>query len=169
MSGRRHNNDDLSEELINRKPQEEKLEFPYPLPARLHKGQIFVPLLPNDNISVSRSTNINPMQSDNSQMRNRNLNNQYSTICAQQSSDHWFTPPFIIKAIVNMIGGPIDLDPASEPSAQRIVSSSEYWSRNALNRQWAGNIVFLNPPFSQVGEFFTYALEQHKKGHSQEL
>ncbi|KAA6360813.1 MAG: hypothetical protein EZS28_043659, partial [Streblomastix strix] len=47
MSGRRHNNDDLSEELINRKPQEEKLEFPYPLPARLHKGQIFVPLLPN--------------------------------------------------------------------------------------------------------------------------
>ncbi|KAA6358189.1 MAG: hypothetical protein EZS28_046284, partial [Streblomastix strix] len=86
------------------------------------------------------------------------MSNQYTTISVSQSSDRWFTPPFIINSIVHMIKKPIDLDPASEVTAQRIVASREFWTEGALEREWHADVVFLNPPFSRVGEFVRYAV-----------
>lgn len=58
-----------------------------------------------------------------------------------------------------MIKKPIDLDPASEVTAQRIVASREFWTEGALEREWHADVVFLNPPFSRVGEFVRYAVD----------
>ncbi|KAK2957039.1 hypothetical protein BLNAU_7869 [Blattamonas nauphoetae] len=93
----------------------------------------------------------------------------HAALCQASSNDRWFTPPFLIQSMVDMTQQPIDLDPASEPSAQKLVCAKEFWSYGSLEREWCGNVVFLNPPFSGVGSFVPYALSQYYKGKMREL
>ncbi|KAA6387338.1 MAG: hypothetical protein EZS28_017134, partial [Streblomastix strix] len=53
--------------------------------------------------------------------------------------------------------------------AQRIVASREFWTEGALEREWHADVVFLNPPFSRVGEFVRYAVDQYQRGFCTEL
>ncbi|KAH7827245.1 uncharacterized protein MONOS_17291 [Monocercomonoides exilis] len=81
----------------------------------------------------------------------------------------WFTPPFIIHGVISMTKQLIDLDPASEPAAQRIVAARRFWTTQALHRNWTGNVVFLNAPFTYVGTFVTYGVRQFDAGHAKEI
>jgi DNA N-6-adenine-methyltransferase (Dam) len=60
----------------------------------------------------------------------------------------WYTPAPIVEAARTVMGGGIDLDPASSAYAQRIVKATEYYTEktNGLEHEWHGR-VFLNPPF----------------------
>lgn len=59
----------------------------------------------------------------------------------------WYTPKEIIEAATKAMGG-IDLDPASNAKANKIVKATTFYSQkdNGLEQEWAGK-VFLNPPF----------------------
>jgi hypothetical protein len=61
----------------------------------------------------------------------------------------WYTPPAIIEAAREVMGGGIDLDPASCDHANDVVKATEYFTEvdNGLEREWHGR-VFLNPPFA---------------------
>ncbi|KAK2957058.1 hypothetical protein BLNAU_7888 [Blattamonas nauphoetae] len=130
------------------------LRFPYKL-KNPPKQPIFVPELPSDWSRDKKEGEI--------------IKPDHAALCQASSNDRWFTPPFLIQSMVDMTQQPIDLDPASEPSAQKLVCAKEFWSYGSLEREWCGNVVFLNPPFSGVGSFVPYALSQYYKGKMREL
>lgn len=59
----------------------------------------------------------------------------------------WYTPKEYIDASREAMGS-IDVDPASNKTAQKIVKADAYYTKatNGLDKKWTGN-VFLNPPF----------------------
>jgi phage N-6-adenine-methyltransferase len=68
---------------------------------------------------------------------------------------HWYTSEIYIESARRVMGG-IDLDPASDDEAQRIVGAKEYFTQetDGLKQEWRGR-VFLNPPYSYplIGDF----------------
>lgn len=60
----------------------------------------------------------------------------------------WYTPPAIIDAARNVMGG-IDLDPSSCEFANLVVKAKKIFTEeeNGLEQEWSGR-VFLNPPFA---------------------
>lgn len=62
------------------------------------------------------------------------------------SSEH-YTPPEIVEAAREVLGGAIDLDPASCPPANGIVRAVRFFTKedDGLAKPWSGT-VFLNPP-----------------------
>jgi phage N-6-adenine-methyltransferase len=62
----------------------------------------------------------------------------------------WYTPPEIIEAARDVLGGGIDLDPASSDAAQANVRAERYFTKqtNGLSQPWSGT-VWLNPPYRQ--------------------
>lgn len=60
-----------------------------------------------------------------------------------------YTPPVVIEAVKDVMET-IDLDPASNDTANEIVGASSYYTveDNSLEKPWGGR-VFLNPPYQQ--------------------
>ena len=84
----------------------------------------------------------------------------------------WFTPPEIIEAARVVMGGTIDLDPASCAVANEVVQATRFYTveDNGLEREWAGN-VWLNPPFAQpwMTQFAAKALTEVLAGRAVQL
>ncbi len=68
-----------------------------------------------------------------------------------------YTPAKYIESARAAMGS-IDLDPASNPTAQKVVNAEEWYDEeeNGLLQEWKGN-VFLNPPYAYplVGHFIS--------------
>jgi ParB family chromosome partitioning protein len=64
-------------------------------------------------------------------------------------SNEWYTPPEYLEAARSVMGE-IDLDPASNPIANRIVRARTYFDihSNGLTHNWPGR-VWLNPPYGR--------------------
>ncbi len=60
----------------------------------------------------------------------------------------WYTPPIFIHAAISVMGE-IDLDPASNSIANKIIGARKYYTEetNGLNKKWTGR-VWMNPPYS---------------------
>jgi phage N-6-adenine-methyltransferase len=79
--------------------------------------------------------------------------------------NEWCTPANIVALVREVLGG-IDLDPASNAEAQRIVRAKRFYSKgdNGLDRAWRGR-VFLNPPYSAViAAFVDKLLHEYRAG-----
>lgn len=76
-------------------------------------------------------------------------------VAFNSGNNEWYTPKEIIEA-ARLTMGHIDLDPASNEIAQKIVNAETYYTAetNGLDKMWNGN-VWLNPPYASdlIGKF----------------
>ena len=92
----------------------------------------------------------------------------------QHVSVEWYTPARYIVAVHTLMGG-IDLDPASNALANKVVRATTYYDKdtNGLEKDWRGR-VFMNPPYGKTGilsnqEIWTCRLiAQYQAGITQE-
>jgi ParB-like chromosome segregation protein Spo0J len=92
---------------------------------------------------------------------------------ALSESNEWYTPSVYIEAVRTLFGE-IDVDPASNAYANKIVQAKTYFDKavNGLTKQWHGKI-FLNPPYGReedatVATWVAYMLSQYKQGYTKE-
>ena len=80
--------------------------------------------------------------------------------------NEWYTPTEYIEAARQVLGG-IDLDPASNDSAQELVRAERYFTKmdNGLKREWRGR-VWLNPPYAQplIMDFVSKMVTERRAG-----
>jgi ParB family chromosome partitioning protein len=68
-------------------------------------------------------------------------------------SEEWYTPSWLLNRIRRVLGGVINLDPASCAIANERVRADRFYTKeqNGLALPWLANTVYLNPPFGKVG------------------
>jgi hypothetical protein len=86
-------------------------------------------------------------------------------VLASSASDEWYTPPEYIE-LARLVMGGIDLDPASNETAQNWIQASSYYTQpeNGLNKIWRGRL-WLNPPYgTQVQLWTQQAIREYQNG-----
>lgn len=80
--------------------------------------------------------------------------------------NEWYTPAEYVEAARDVLGD-IDLDPASNDSAQELVRAGRYFTKtdNGLEQEWRGR-VWLNPPYAQplIMDFVSKMVTERKAG-----
>lgn len=73
----------------------------------------------------------------------------FETLTSSQSNE-WYTPPSIIEKARRVLGG-IDLDPASNETAQRWIKANRYYGQaeDGMQQSWHCSTMWLNPPYGQ--------------------
>ena len=77
---------------------------------------------------------------------------QAMQVLTSSETNEWLTPPHIINLVTRVLGGEIDLDPASTEFANNIVNAKRFYTveDDGLTLDWHGS-VFLNPPYGKTG------------------
>lgn len=70
-----------------------------------------------------------------------------------QKSFGWHTPPKYIAAAREVMGGEIDLDPASDDLTNQIVRAAQFYDKanDGLLQTWRAERLWLNPPYCKSG------------------
>ncbi len=92
------------------------------------------------------------------------------TALLTSNSNEWYTPRVYLEAARATMGG-IDLDPASNASANQLVKASIYYDQdsNGFDKPWSGR-VWLNPPYgkdngeSNARRWSARLIEQYQAG-----
>jgi hypothetical protein len=73
----------------------------------------------------------------------------------QRPSVEWYSPALYVKAGRRVLGGTIDLDPASCAEANQVVQAKRFYTReqDGLSLPWYGRI-WLNPPYGGMAALF---------------
>ena len=83
------------------------------------------------------------------------------------SNDEWYTPPFIIEKVYEVLGF-INLDPASNKIAQEWIKADLFYTKedDGLTKDWKGKI-WCNPPYSAslIKKFTNKFLEEYMNGN----
>ncbi len=84
-------------------------------------------------------------------------------------SDEWYTPAKYIES-ARVVLGSIDLDPASNPIANKVVRAKRFFAQadDGLSKPWPGT-VWINPPYvdgetSSIGTWIAYMIAEYKAG-----
>ena len=76
-------------------------------------------------------------------------------VANNSGNNEWYTPAELIEAARSAMGS-IDVDPASNDIAQKVVKAGTYYTAetNGLDKTWTGN-VWINPPYASdlIGKF----------------
>jgi phage N-6-adenine-methyltransferase len=85
-----------------------------------------------------------------------------------RDGDEWYTPARFIDAAREVMGG-IDLDPASCVAANQTVRAANYYTQDedGLALPWFGR-VWLNPPYSETGEWIAKLAKDYTSGQVDE-
>jgi phage N-6-adenine-methyltransferase len=90
-------------------------------------------------------------------------------VAANSGDTDWMTPVEIIKAVRKVLGGRIDLDPASSEQAQKRIRARTFYTAkdNGLTKSWHGT-AFLNPPYSRghIDRFVRKLVHEYKVGNT---
>lgn len=86
--------------------------------------------------------------------------------------EEWHTPPYILEAVREYLGGTIDLDPMSNEKANEYVKATTFYTKSddAFTKPWFGN-VFLNPPYktAMMNRVIPFIIEKCKNGEVESL
>lgn len=76
---------------------------------------------------------------------------QSMKILTSSETNDWYTPPHIVRAARECMGG-IDLDPASCQAANKWIGANHIYTvkDDGLEQDWKGR-VWLNPPYGKIG------------------
>jgi len=83
------------------------------------------------------------------------------------NSQEWYTPPRIIEAVRQVMGG-IDLDPASSDEANKTVQAKHYFTieMDGLKRDWFAPTLFMNPPYGDtIGDWVDKLAREYAAKH----
>lgn len=84
--------------------------------------------------------------------------------------NEWYTPAEYIEMVREVMGA-IDLDPASNEEANKVINATKYFDENidGLSQEWRGKI-WLNPPYSRdlMPAFVEKLVEEYSKGNTTE-
>lgn len=58
----------------------------------------------------------------------------------------WYTPPHIRSAVVEALGGRVDLDPCADPGKSFPAATHYTKDDDGLTKDWVGR-VYMNPPY----------------------
>lgn len=98
---------------------------------------------------------------------------------SDSQDDRWYTPEHCIRAVRDVFGGTIELDPASALEPQAWIKAERIFTRadNGLAQEWKAKSVFLNPPGTLKGKrdpntgfnkWYHKLVEEYEKGNTQE-
>ncbi len=82
-------------------------------------------------------------------------------------SDEWYSPAELVRAARFVLGGEIDLDPASDAYGQRTIRATEMMNRrtDGLEHPWHAARVFVNPPGARqngAARWWAKAVAEHR-------
>ena len=89
-----------------------------------------------------------------------------SRLASFSGDNEWYTPARYVD-MAREVMGTIDTDPASNPTAQRTVRATTYYTAetNGLDKEWHGK-VWMNPPYSnpEVQQFAEKVIAEYRSG-----
>lgn len=92
--------------------------------------------------------------------------NKASRLNSFSGDNEWYTPARYVDMAREVMGA-IDTDPASNPTAQRTVRATTYYTAetNGLDKEWYGK-VWMNPPYSnpEVQQFAAKVIAEYQSG-----
>jgi len=117
--------------------------------------------------SESQKGNVLPFSTLNEALGYESKNNH---LTQGTGENEWYTPSEYVDK-VKAVMGEIDLDPASEPNANKIVKAKKIYTAkdSGLEKTWAGR-VWLNPPYSRdlMPAFVEKLISEYLAGHVSE-
>ncbi len=74
------------------------------------------------------------------------------SVLVSSKSNEWFTPPQYADAAREVMGS-VDLDPASNEIANRLIKAKRYFTieDDGLSKKWHCDSLFVNPPYGKLG------------------
>lgn len=88
-------------------------------------------------------------------------------VANNSGNEEWYTPVTITLAAWQVMGG-VDLDPASNATANRLVGATTYYTKedDGLSTPWIADRLWLNPPYGPVIQrFVNKLLDELRQGH----